>query len=353
VRRTSFRRSSGVRPVVTLLALAVTLVVGAAPPAAAAPGVAAALPAAAPKPAPEEGGTKKLRDALEASAKGHIQAKNRLETSKARQAALVTEVKELELLQVQLSAQVGEVAAESYQIGRLTPFSMLLNSASPEDLLERAAGLDMMAQRDAKRLRSLIEARQRADQARRAIDAEVGEQAKQVAQMAAKKRDAERALAAVSTGASGGFAGGGSASARPAPRNSDGSWPDESCSADDPTTSGCITPRTLHALNQGQAAGYKRHVSCFRSGGNGEHPKGQACDFSAAAGGFKDETATGGDRSYGNNVAAYYVRNAGRLGVLYVIWYRQIWHPGTGWRAYGGSGSPAADHTNHVHLSMY
>ena len=46
------------------------------------------------------------------------------------------------------------------------------------------------------------------------------------------------------------------------------------------------------------------------------------------------------------------MKNADRLGVLYVIWYRQIWMPGTGWRAYSGSGGPQRDHTNHVHLSV-
>ena len=63
--------------------------------------------------------------------------------------------------------------------------------------------------------------------------------------------------------------------------------------------------------------------------------------------------ATGAERTYGNNLAAYFVFNANRLGVLYVIWFRQIWLPGSGWRAYSGSGSPSADHTNHVHLSVY
>ena len=105
-------------------------------------------------------------------------------------------------------------------------------------------------------------------------------------------------------------------------------------------------------MNQAKAAGYKRYVSCHRSGGGGEHPKGRACDFAAATSGFKNADATGGDRTYGNNLAAYYVKNASSLGVLYVIWYRQIWMPGTGWRSYSGGGSPAADHTNHVHLSM-
>ena len=37
---------------------------------------------------------------------------------------------------------------------------------------------------------------------------------------------------------------------------------------------------------------------------------------------------------------------------MYVIWYRQIWMPNTGWRSYSGSGSAGRRATtNHVHLS--
>ncbi|MEU1754789.1 hypothetical protein ABZ436_19280 [Micromonospora matsumotoense] len=335
--RTSLTRPRVRRPLTVLLAaLALLLGVG-------------AVPASA---EPGEGGTKQLKDALTAAAKGHIEAKAKLDSSKRRQTALAAELKVVEARLGELTVQVGEVAAQSYRVGRLTPTSMLLNTANPEAFLKRAADLDMMAQRDGKQLRALAEARQTAAEATLAINAEVREQQKQLATLAKKKRDAERALATVSSGSSAGFSGG-SSSAKPAPRNSDGSWPGESCSVNDPTTSGCITPRTLHAMQQAKAAGYKRFVSCHRSGGGGEHPKGRACDFSAATSGFKDETATGGDKAYGDSLANYFKNNANRLGVLYVIWYRQIWMPNTGWRAYSGSGSPAADHTNHVHLSMY
>ena len=68
--------------------------------------------------------------------------------------------------------------------------------------------------------------------------------------------------------------------------------------------------------------------------------------------GFLNEAATGADKTYGNNLAAYFIKNADRLGVMYVIWYRQIWMPGTGWKAYSAQGGPAVVHTNHVHLSM-
>lgn len=329
------RTALTLRPLVALLAVAAVLL-GAAPAAA----------------EPNEGGSKELRDALAATSKGHIEAKARYDNSKRRQTALAAELKTLETRVADLTVQVGEVASQSYRLGRLTPVAMILSSSTPESLVQRAAELDVLAQRDGKRLRALTEARQEAANAKVAMDREVLEQQKQVLVMAKRKKEAERALAAVSSGVSSGFSGGSSTSATPAARNSDGSWPSESCSVNDPTTSGCITPRTLNALRQAQAAGYRRYVSCFRSGGGGEHPKGRACDFAAATGGFEDVTATGGDKAYGDSLAAWYVRNASRLGVMYVIWYRQIWMPGTGWRAYSGGGSPAADHTNHVHLSM-
>ncbi|WP_218105357.1 coiled-coil domain-containing protein [Micromonospora rhizosphaerae] len=313
----------------------------------------ASVAAAAPNPsAPNEGGTKQLRQALAAAAKGHIEAKARLDNSKRRQVALNGQLKQIELRLVGLNSQVGEVAAQSYRMGRLTPVSMLLKSADPGSFLQRAAELDLMAQRDGKRLRELADAKAEAARAKAAIDGEVREQQKQLAVLAKKKRDAERALAAVSSGSGSGF-GGLSATAKPAPRNPDGSWPSESCSVNDPTTSGCITPRTLHMLEQAKAAGYKRYVSCYRSGGDGEHPKGRACDFSAASGGFENVSATGGDKAYGDSLANWAKNNASRLGIMYVIWYRQIWMPNTGWRSYSGGGSPAADHTNHVHISMY
>lgn len=98
---------------------------------------------------PGEGGTKKLQDALELTAKGHIEAKAKLDNSKRRQTALTGELKAVEVRLVGLTAQVGEVAAQSYRAGRLTPTAMLLNTATPQAFLQRAADLDLMAQRTA------------------------------------------------------------------------------------------------------------------------------------------------------------------------------------------------------------
>ncbi len=105
-------------------------------------------------------------------------------------------------------------------------------------------------------------------------------------------------------------------------------------------------------MKEAKKDGFTRFVSCFRPQGSGEHPKGRACDFAADKNGFGGD-ATGSSKTYGNRLADYFIANASRLGVLYVIWFRRIWLPSSGWKSYSGAGGdPSSDHTNHVHLSM-
>jgi peptidoglycan DL-endopeptidase CwlO len=307
-----------------------------------------------------EGGSDALREQLTAASKGYLEAKVALARSTARQKQLTAHLATIEKEVAVHSDTVDDLAVAAYRMGRLGPVSALLNSDSPDGFLDRAATLEAVAANENRQLQDLMAARDRQARAKAAIDNEIRQQRRQLAVMDARKQQAERALAEAGGGASAGGTSSGSSSgssggtptAVPAPRNSDGSWPDESCSVDDPTTSGCLTPRTLHALRQAQAAGFTRYVSCYRPGSSGEHPKGRACDFAAERDTFGG-VATGGDKEYGDNLAAYFLRNADRLAVLYVIWYKRIWLPSSGWRSYSGGGDPASDHTNHVHLSVY
>ncbi|MGK5742138.1 coiled-coil domain-containing protein [Micromonospora sp. URMC 103] len=326
-------------------------------PSAAAAALPAALPAAAPGQDPE-GGTPSLRAQLEAASKGWLDAKSALARSVARQKQLTTQLKTTEAELAERSGKVGEIAEVAYRTGRLSTVSALLNSNTPDGFLDRAAELEVVAAKEDRALRDLRDTRDEVNSTRAALDREITEQRRQVAVMAKRKEQAERALevanASAAAASGGSNRGTSTANAAPAPRNSDGSWPSESCSVNDPTPAdGCITPRMLHALNQAKAAGFTRYVSCHRNGGSGEHPKGRACDFAAQKNGFGGD-ATGGDKTYGNNLAAYFIRNSDRLAVLYVIWYRQIWLPSSGWKSYSGAGGdPSSDHTNHVHLSVY
>ncbi|ASW56172.1 hypothetical protein [Plantactinospora sp. KBS50] len=302
----------------------------------------------------DEGGSDTLRQQLDAASRGYLDAKTKLANSTKRQKDLAGHLDSLGD-EVRMRTQtVGNLADAAYRTGRLGPMAALLNAGSPDGFIDAAARLQAVASNEDRQLRALLDTRDQESLAKEAIDKEVAEQRTQVAVMAKRKQQAERALAASGGGGStSGTGGTSSATAKPAPRNADGSWPAESCSVNDPTTSGCITPRTLHAMNEAKAAGFTHYISCFRSGGSGEHPKGRACDFAAAKNGFEG-VASGADKTYGNNLAAYFIKNADRLGVLYVIWFKQIWLPSSGWKAYsGGNGDPASDHTNHVHLSEY
>jgi peptidoglycan DL-endopeptidase CwlO len=300
-----------------------------------------------------EGGSKKLEDALESAAKGQADAIQKLNSSKKRQADLQKLVVQAQAGAKELETQVGVIANRSYRLGRTNTASMLLDSSSPDVFLERVERLDMMAQVDGSTLKKYEDDLATARQAKSDIDREVAEQQKQVTALGKKKKEAEIALASIGGGAAGsGFLDPNSALAKAAPRNSDGSWPKEGCTINDPTTTGCITPRLLNAYQNARAAGFTHYVACFRHQDSGEHPKGRACDFSAHSTGFVNEAATGADKDYGNRLAAYFIKNSDRLGVMYVIWYRQIWMPGTGWKAYSGTGDAAAVHTNHVHLSI-
>lgn len=310
--------------------------------------------------APVENHPLTLMQNLEASARGYLEAEALLDESRRKQLDLGIKLRLVELELEPLRKEVGEVAAIAYQTGRLGTFGALLASTSPDAFLDRAALVETMTQRQNTAIGRLVRAQAEMTDAKKQIDAEVRFQSAQAAEMTKRKRAAELALSTAGGSKASGWIDPNSPAAKPARRNADGSWPRESCSVNDPTTSGCITPRTNHALLETWAAVdpitgkklFTRYVSCYRPGGPYEHPKGRACDWSSAVGGFENANATGGDRIYGDKLASFYVKNASKLGVMYVIWYRRIWVPGVGWHNYSGSGGPAAEHTNHVHLSM-
>ncbi|MFF0366859.1 coiled-coil domain-containing protein [Micromonospora sp. NPDC005087] len=297
----------------------------------------------------EDGEPQLLNDVIEQTNRKFSAAKSKLNTSKKKQLQLALDVDRAKADLNALAPQVGQIAAQSYRTGRIGPLAMLLESEAPDSFVQRAAALDEMNMVNEKKLAEVNAVKTRAEQAKLALDAEVREQQKQTALMAKEKREADKALALVGgKGFTGGLVSATSPVARLGPgRTADGDWKSESCSQNDPTTSGCVTPRTLHAYKEVKRAGFNRFVGCYRSGGPWEHPKGRACDWSLQKSGFSpwhnEDT-----RTYGNNVAAFLIRNADRLGIYYVIWNRQIWFPATGWKSYSGP----SNHTDHVHMSL-
>jgi hypothetical protein len=141
------------------------------------------------------------------------------------------------------------------------------------------------------------------------------------------------------------------------------------CTEPDPTSSGCLTPATRHALDQtlaifGPAAptAAVHTVTCWDAhpwNPDSDHPRGRACDlFPTAAGHFP----TGQEFANGWHIADWLRANAEPLHVSYIIWQGRIWAPNSadvdGWgKPYNGGGiydptDATGGHYDHIHLSV-
>jgi peptidoglycan DL-endopeptidase CwlO len=300
----------------------------------------------------DEGATPTLNSVLEATSRGYTEAKERFDASVKKQEELNKQLQSTEQQLAQTQEQVAAIAVAAYRTGPLTTISALMDSGTPDDFAQRAGRINEIAYHNDALLHRLKQLREDQAAQKKALEAEVTTQAAQVQTMEQQKKDAEKALAQAG-GPSKGFVAANLPVADPVPRTASGALPKESCNQNDPTTTGCITPRMLHALQQAQKDGFKRFPACYRPSGPYEHPKGRACDFSVQAKSGFGGVAQGEDYVYGSTLATYFVKNAYQLGVMYVIWFKQVWTPAVGWHHYSGvAGDPSSDHTNHVHLSI-
>ena len=289
-----------------------------------------------------------LNEVLDSTGRRFLTAKAAVAKSTKTQLTLTVQVRNAEAKRDALLPQVGAFAGQQYRTGAISTAGFLLNSTGANNFLDRAISLEEINALNDGKLHELNEAIAEVSRSKAQLDQEVKAQQANLATMQKQKEAAENALAKVGgKSLTGGFVLLKSPIAAPAPRNSSGGFSPEGCTVDDPTTSGCITARTLHMYKQVKKAGFSRLVGCHRNGGPFEHPKGRACDWSLQNNGFAP-WHNRDTREYGNNLMAFLVRNADRLGVLYVIWNRQIWQPATGWKSYSG----ASSHTDHVHVSM-
>lgn len=141
------------------------------------------------------------------------------------------------------------------------------------------------------------------------------------------------------------------------------------CTEPDPTSRGCLTPATTHALEQTYAAfGPPGPSAPIRSAGcwdehawnpRSDHPRGRACDFFPGRAG---EFPEGEELENGWRIATWLRTHSAALRVKYIIWQGRIWSPDSpddgGWgRPYRGGGvyDPAeatGGHFDHLHVSF-
>src|SRR5689334_8304450 len=176
-----------------------------------------AAPALADPGTDDEGGTQKLREQLEAAARGYYDAKTTLAASEQRQAEIQERLRNSELALARLTAEVGTMAAARYkgsQIGILN--GLITGEGDPATMLQGAAVADYLVWKDDTYLRLYRTTKEEAEKQQAQLDAELQLQAKQVADLDSAKREAEKALASVGGMVSAGFQGTSSA-AQPAP----------------------------------------------------------------------------------------------------------------------------------------
>lgn len=229
--------------------------------------------------------------------------------------------------------RVGELARLRYQNGDPSVFGMVLptNTAKAAMIQQLAAEQQAVVLNVAK----ARDDRKQASADASALVKEIGEETAEVAEQRdeAKKviDDIRKKLADLVPYASG--------------HNSDGSWAPEL-----PSGSDNITPRTrLMKAQVEKNFALPFTVGCFRSGSDGEHPLGRACDFMMSTGGTLPTSA---HNALGDRIAAWALQNKDKLGVKYVIWKQRI-NLGSGWRAMEDRGSITENHYDHVHISMY
>ncbi|MBL7257412.1 coiled-coil domain-containing protein [Paractinoplanes lichenicola] len=289
-----------------------------------------------------------LDDVIESSNRRFVAAQAAVTKSTAEQKRLATEIRLAEGKRLALLPEVNAIAGQQYRTGHMGAASFLLGSQNSDDFLAKAVSLEEINAMQDRKLAELNKAINEVNTKKAALDAEVKKRKTNLVAMTKQKKAANDALALVGgQSLTHGIVLAKSPPAAPAPRNSDGGFSPEGCNVQDETTSGCVTARTMHMYKEVKKAGFNRFVGCHRNGGPFEHPKGRACDWSLQKSGFAP-AHNADTRTYGNNLMAFLVRNADKLGIYYVIWYKQIWFPASGWKSYSGP----SDHTDHVHVSM-
>jgi hypothetical protein len=92
-------------------------------------------------------------------------------------------------------------------------------------------------------------------------------------------------------------------------------------------------------------------IGCYRAGDPQDHGVGKACDFMESSGGVMPTAAR---QAHGDQVAAWAIANASRLGIKYVIWKQRIYDlRSPGWKAMSDRGGITANHFDHVHVSVF
>ncbi|MEV0164828.1 hypothetical protein B0I32_1237 [Nonomuraea fuscirosea] len=227
-------------------------------------------------------------------------------------------------LQAQLraaQAEVSRIAQTAYMVGPLDNTQLLTPSTDPTKMLGQAATMTFMANERAKKVEAIKKLIAKSNDAKLNANEKIEKLRKEIRQMQSRRKDIEKLLAKYGFQQPGGAEG--------------------------------LTPRMISVRAEIMANfPMKYGVGCLRPGDPGEHGKGRACDFMMSPGGTM---AGGNNAANGDALAAWLIKNGGRLGVMYIIWKQRYYdiRSGGGWDPMSNRGGVTANHYDHVHVSVF
>ncbi|MEV7007026.1 hypothetical protein [Streptosporangium sp. NPDC051022] len=244
----------------------------------------------------------------------------------------------------QAAEQIRLLATQRYRTGGVGTLPALMGGGDPAAMLNHLALTQQIVSEQDARLQGFAGVRDTYRDARAAAEKRTAELRASLEELGVQKKRTQKLIAEIKDRIDRIYP-------TPGLRRADGTWVPQLPSGPDN-----ITPRT-RLVRQLIAQRFGPHfgIGCYRVdggiAGGGEHPLGRACDFMLSQGGA---LPTAAETARGEEIAAWTIKNAQRLGVMYIIFRQRIWHVRTGsWRSMSNRGGVTANHYDHVHISMY
>ncbi|MEO3868053.1 hypothetical protein ABGB18_04395 [Nonomuraea sp. B12E4] len=238
------------------------------------------------------------------------------------------------------SVALRTMAVAQYTSGQPDQIALLAGAPDPSALLGGMALTQHLITLQDARLRGYAQVRDDHQRAKDESAARAGELARTVDELEERKDKAEKTIERIKDKIDQLYT-------APGVRRPDGTWVPQL-----PEGADNITPRMrLVKMLIEQRFEVPYGVGCYRAiQDGGEHPLGRACDFMLSRGGAMP---SGEELKRGDEIAEWAIKNAKRLGIMYIIYRQRIWHVRTGgWRMMSDRGGTTANHYDHPHISV-
>ncbi|MQY09159.1 coiled-coil domain-containing protein [Actinomadura macrotermitis] len=279
---------------------------------------------------------KKRADALSKEYRGELisleQARKAAETAGLDAARLTAEAE-------QARTAVSRLAATSYMSGGLDELPIIADG-DPGAAIRDATVVQHMARNNGLRIQNLQTLAARATQSQQAAKTKLDQVRKEIDDLESQRDRVKKLLAKYKPDEKKTSGGGGNGR------------PDGAGGSKSPIMGNSMTARMRTAMLaiDGRFGPFPA-IGCARPGDPQDHGSGRACDFMESTAGRMPSASA---QAHGDQVAAYVIANASRLGIKYVIWKQRIYdmRGSGGWKPMENRGGITQNHFDHVHVSV-